>query len=603
METDASTTIYSVRDVIYLYKINKSINLANKSVDIDYFDNDKITFRKYITGMYEILQYITKYTSGLTKLEHLQDINEIISEYNRITEIRKSINGILNIEQKNIFIAILDDLNELSDIIISKENISFICNNIVSDIFKFIIEEAISYLISKNITIDNISYDDNLDLFDILNNDDNDNDNDNLILRILFKNINILLNTNEIEKLNSEFKSIEKLNNEIDKLPNCKYKLIAIYKRDAYISKTSFTSELIKYLEGKINIIDTINELNQFKEIDTISNYNYTSNNYNETYISYCRTIETITYNPGKKITNDIPINYLMYYSDSCYMDVIIFSLLYKNNKFILKKILKKSFEKYYLFSEKINNGLETFYNKLTNELDSIYNYIHDKKKQVILNVGDSASRDKLRNILNDIHKIFIDNKYYYLISNKQKAELFTVSTDQLIDANSSPQYELNNFVIILFTIFQLNDLITIKKSDGTYNDIMLNIPNNNKFILPDLFKDNDDNNITIVKSNLLVLSNKLNYIQDKNKYAKLIPPPYLKLKFNKKLIYLQSIIIHYPNIDKGHYKCLFNNNSIWYMYDDKEVTNDKPYIPIGTLDDIIENPIYNEYITMLIYY
>ena len=72
----------------------------------------------------------------------------------------------------------------------------------------------------------------------------------------------------------------------------------------------------------------------------------------------------------------------------------------------------------------------------------------------------------------------------------------------------------------------------------------------------------------------------------------------------NKKLIYLQSIIIHYPNSNKGHFKCLFNNNSIWYMYDDNEV-KDTNYSPdkIGTLDYIIENPNYNDRIAMLIYY
>lgn len=612
METDAST----IRDVINLYKIKKSINLANKSVNIDHFYNDKLTFRKYITSMYEILQHIIKYTSGLTKEDQrIQDINVIIKDYKIIKENLIRTNGILNIEQKNGFIAILDDLNELSDITIERisiDNILIICNYIVSDIFIFFIEEAILHLISKNITIDNISDVDNRDLIDILNNDDNDNYN--LILRILFENIYFLLNTNDIKELNDEFKTKDILNNEINKLPNCKYKLRAIYKRDAY-SSSKTSEELIKYLYEKIDIIDTINELNQFKEIDTISNYNYTSNNYNETYISYCRTIETIEYNSDKKITNDIPVNYLMYYSDSCYMDVIIFSLLYKNNKFISKKILNKSFEKYYLFSEKINDELKKLYDKLLIELIKIYNYIHDKKKQTILDVGDSASSDKLRNILNDIHKIFIDNKYYFLISNKKKEELISVSNEFLINKEPepgpvmnlplTPQYELNDFVIILFTIFQLNDLITIEKSDGTYhNDIILNIPNNNIYILPDLFKDNDDNNFTIVKSNLLVLNNKLNYLHNENKYATLKPPPYLKLKFNKKLIYLQSIIIHFPNIDKGHYKCLFNNNSIWYMYDDKKV-KDTNYIPdkIGTLDDIIENHIYNEHITMLIYY
>ena len=596
--TEQSNKI-SVRDVIDLYKINKSIDMANKSIYV-YIFNGSITFdlfKKYIEHLYHLgkyifITYIDPYIITNIKLKNIK-YEDIIDKIYKLKIDMYNVNKNIYTSLTNIYVYISNLTPDLADFAE--------LYNAIKNIFNLIITIVKNKLITKS--FDKFDKFDKSDILHIIDADINFNYKDidiikkNLLCEIFLKKIYNLINLYDNTPTFDIQTILTDLNIEIKELDSCKLKLLAIIIRDACINKN------ITNIIDKFDIIKAINDLNKFKEIDTIYTDDATKHtDYNLKYISYRRTKQYIEYDKKQEINFNIPINYLKYYSNSCYMDVIFFSLLYKNNKFLLKK----KFEKYYLLHRPINNELKTLYNKLLIELEKIYNYIHNKNKLEILHVGDSKTKDKLRYILNDIHNIFINNKYYYLISNKKLEELYTVSTDLLIDANSSSQYGIDNFIIILFTIFQLNDIITIEKSDGTYyNDIMLNIPENNMYILPDFFEDND-NNITIVKSNLLVLSNKLNYIQAENKYAKLIPPPYLNLKFNKKLIYLQSIIIHNNlNGNTGHYTCLFNNNSIWYEYDDMNVNTDTPYIPrnIGTLNDIIIDPTYNEYIVMLIYY
>lgn len=600
----------SVRDVIDLYKINKSIDMANESIKVR-IHNKSINLDLFIQYIHHLTNlgykiFITYIDPDIRNNIESKNINT----YNYYDDIITNTMA-LNIEMNNANEYIYSSLFDIY-IYIRRLNITpnyeELCNAI-RYIFKLIIT------IVKNKLIKN-SFDksDKSDILHIIDADINFDYEDfniikqNLLCEIFFKNIYNLINSYDNKTFDIKT-IIKELNNEITELDSCKLKLLAISIRDACINNN------LSNIKDKFDFIKAINDLNKFKEIDTIYTYEDTKHkhtDYNLKYISYRRTKQYIEYDKNQEINFNIPVNYLEWYSSSCYMDIIVFSLLYKKNKFISNIFLNKPFEKYFILNDAINNKLNIYYNTLKIKLNEIYEYIHTTNKKPNINVGNIESKDKLRNILSNIHEIFINEKYY-LFKNKNVYDTiidlllnYKLSNSDGSEVERSPEYNLHNFVLILFNIFQLNELITIKKSDIIGYDITLNISENNTNILPTLFIDNDGDDITILKSKLLVLNNDNNRIYNTDKYIKIYPPPYLKLEYNTELIYLQSIIIHYiTGNDKGHYICLFNNNSIWYEYDDTEVNTKPQYKPpeIGTLDDIINNSNYNEHIAMLIYY
>ena len=594
----------SVRDVIDLYKINKSINMANESIAVRIY-NKSINldlFKQYIhlLGNLGHKIFITYIDSNISN--KIQIINiKIHSNYIDIIRNTKALNIKMNNANEYIYSSLLDIYIYMKSLTRPIEFDELY--NVIDYIFNLI--KIIVFSNLKNKSFDKSDKSDILHIIDAdIDYDDFNIIKQNLLCEIFFKNIYNLINSYDNKTFDIQT-IIKELNNEITELDSCKLKLLAISIRDACINNN------LSNIKDKFDFIKAINDLNKFKEIDTIYTYEDTKHkhtDYNLKYISYRRTKQYIEYDKNQEINFNIPVNYLEWYSSSCYMDIIVFSLLYKKNKFISNIFLNKQFEKYFILNDPINATLNIYYNTLKIKLNEIYEYIHTTNKKPNINVGNIESKDKLRNILSNIHEIFINEKYY-LFKNKNVYN----SINQLLlnynsDVERSPEYNLHEFVLILFNIFQLNELITIKINDIIKYDITLNISENNTNILPTLFKDNDGDDITILKSKLLVLNNDNNRIYNTDKYIKIYPPPYLKLEYNTELIYLQSIIIHYitgSNYENGHYKCLFNNNSIWYEYDDMEVNNYTNYMPprIGTLDDIINNSNYNEHIAMLIYY
>jgi hypothetical protein len=603
----------TIEDIINLYKIKKSIDRINikigEQINIDAINKYTeciciITiniFENYICKIYG--KDIINDSHKANILNDYDTVKDTLDKFNNSDKTTYYIYYVFLTNAKNFNIVNIKDNNNVEIFIITiqqciEDIISLITYNNV--VINFDIENIKKI---SNIIDDYINFD-----FEMLNNT-LENIKKNILCKYVFKNIYDLI----LSIIDNNFIDINSIKNgvitELEQLFNCNFKLLANIIYNAYLNHKTI-DDIKKNIKCKLDIIKNINSLNQFKEIDTIpKQYDDKNTKYNLNYIAYSRTKQYIKYNKKTdEINFNIPKNYLDWLSNSCYMDVIVFSLLYKKNKFIYDNLLKKSFENYYILNNEINNEINVLYNKLLNKLDEIYIYIHNKNKLKLLNVGDKNSNDELRNILNNIHLILNSENYYISISNKLEYVELNLEENKLIGIDTSKEYNIHNFVILLFTILQLNDLTTIKKKDNTlYHDITVNIPKNTTYISPDSFKDYNNDNLIIVKSKLLVLNNQNNKsIYDKLKYDKVYPPPYLKLEYNTELIYLQSIILHYDmGSNSGHYTCLFNNNTIWYEYNDLIFNSDKDHIPpyIGTLDDIIKDPNYNEHIIMLIYY
>jgi len=611
-----ATNILTIEDYINLYKINKSIDCITISI------NDKIANKSFteetIIKYTEFICIITinifeNYIYKIYGVDIIKDthITTVLTDYDTVNKTLKSFNKQDKYTYNVIYVFLTNaKYFNITDIIKKNLHESFIIDikTCIIDIISLFTDIKFDTITDENkkkisnILDDFINFD-----YDMLDNIIENIKNNNILCKIVFNNIyKLILSINDTSIIIDDIVK-SNVESELNLLINCNFKLLAKIIYNAYL-KDNNIDNIKNYIKNKLNIINDINSLNQFKEIDTIPKQYTINSNYNLNYIAYSRTKQIIEYNITNEINFNKPKNYLKWLSSSCYMDIIVFSLLYKKNKFIYYSLLKKPFEKYYILSDSVNTNINILYDKLLNNLDEIYKYIHDKNQLILLNVGDSKSKNKLRNTLNDINTILISEKYYISISKKPEYADINLDEDEnkLIISGSSKEYNILNFVILLFTIFQLNDLTTIKKKDNTlYHDITVNIPKNTTYISPDSFIDDNKDNVIIVKSKLLVLNNQNNKsIDDKLKYDKVYPPPYLKLEYNTELIYLQSIILHYDNgNDSGHYTCLFNNNTIWYEYNDLKVIDN--YIPPnrGTLDEIIKNPKYNDRIVMLIYY
>jgi ubiquitin C-terminal hydrolase len=77
------------------------------------------------------------------------------------------------------------------------------------------------------------------------------------------------------------------------------------------------------------------------------------------------------------------------------------------------------------------------------------------------------------------------------------------------------------------------------------------------------------------------------------------IPRLKMKLKENRKNIYLRSMIVHHGKGDGGHYTCIYECSGLWYHYDDLR----KNIQLVGSFEDLLDQKKYLKNSTDLFYW
>jgi ubiquitin C-terminal hydrolase len=181
----------------------------------------------------------------------------------------------------------------------------------------------------------------------------------------------------------------------------------------------------------------------------------------------------------------------------------------------------------------------------------------------------------------------------------------------------------LNNYYNILKTIKKINIIDVNDNWINTPNDvfdfldflkIIFNVPNTTKFIENNKINYTDFSIILPYDftSSIIYIKNEINnYLKANYLFIKfyrnigtsklntiIIPAKSIKLKENKFLLYLNSLIIHYGDNNHGHYITIYKNKNKWYEFDDMK---SKPVL-IGSFNNICNNYNYLSNIVALVY-
>lgn len=311
--------------------------------------------------------------------------------------------------------------------------------------------------------------------------------------------------------------------------------------------------------------------------------------------------LQSYSINELKEIYNRYcPINVLDYHNNSCYLDTLLFALFNKKNKYIEQYLLNAPVIKY----SNAPRSLYEYGKQIQVELNRLYNVI------------SSQTSNKKVEKCSALRKLF---KSYNDLYNKH-----VIANNELIEWKGS-QTDYNVVLNIFNKIFNIDNSLKVKITTSTdrienrlfidfiANDLLIN---NNTITIKNHYYDiftadgkKYKHKIEYLKGEMLFMYFNRTYVDNADDYtddrakkinSKIIPAIKLKLKENKKNIYLNSIIIHDGSGRGGHYTCLYDCNGIWYKFDD--IATNK-ITKIGTFDDIIKNNNYTQNITGLYYW
>jgi ubiquitin C-terminal hydrolase len=271
--------------------------------------------------------------------------------------------------------------------------------------------------------------------------------------------------------------------------------------------------------------------------------------------------------------------------ANSCYMDTVLFSLLYREK---MPRIIREKLFTVSLDNDKCIGQLETLREYLVNLRKFIFGKITENYcinfRRLISSCGDSGKR-----------------------------------------FSSVNEQDVGEFLIFLFDIFQIKGSVTeyivygifpsgksVEKTSETIDNSLINFTDsfylstindipiskllNKKTITEDIsFSSDETGNFYIGKIErvnvLKTLGFYVFYIQrahsgfEKETVLENIIVPDKEIIIGKETLYLYSIIFHIGEVGGGHYLCCFLHDNQWYLYDDM-----KSYFSlIGDYEKLIE--------------
>ena len=332
---------------------------------------------------------------------------------------------------------------------------------------------------------------------------------------------------------------------------------------------------------------------------------------------------------PGK-LADISKKNGLLWDKNSCYMDSVLFSLLYQNTPFVKDRLLKPI-----AIHRQENNSI--VYNKNNDNMPQLLKNVY-----LIINTGEKSIsnthifRNKLKNYT-QLNGVTFPK--FYQNDTQDASEFLKFIFSELTKNDKIKIHPVNCMIKLeqkLYTNETDNSLFNLKMSNDTnrkkiYEENILKkdipiydiLPNTSPFIVPKYgikgtdiqtildfgeYIDNNHVNVnhkgqnfkrvvyrtSLLKTPYLIITLPRMTMTEPTfdiikKKQKITPNQYIKISDCK--LYLNSIIVHIGNENKGHYICFFHYNNKWYLYDDIQFLFKPTFKEIGTYKDLLNYP------------